>query len=127
MKIALCFSGYPRFVNECFSYIKNNLIDNLSEYDIYGYFQWDEEWENKRIHHEHESLFKKDELEEFFQNYSNLNLKEVKVIEPIKFDTTDYRGLSLESDLIINSQEAKDILYRFKAQYTCISECTKYN
>ena len=120
MKVALCFSGYPRFVSECFPYIKNNLIDNLKNYDIYAYFQWDKNWKNKQIHHEYKSKFLKDELEEFKNYYSSLNLKKLIVTDPIEYDTSYYDYTSAESDLILDKQESKDILYRFKSQYQCI-------
>lgn len=123
MKIALCFSGYPRFTSECFFYIKNNLINNLNNYDIYAYFQWDNDWKNKKIHHEYNATFIKNEVEEFKKYYSCLNLKNLTITEPIIFDTAYYNKLSLEPDLIINNNQAKDILYRFKAQYKSIANC----
>lgn len=120
MKVALCFSGYPRFVSECFPYIKNNLIDGLTNYDIYAYFQWDKNWKDKQIHHEHQTKFLKNEVEEFKKYYSSLNLKKLQVVDPIKFDTSHYNLMSAERDLILNEQQSKDILYRFKSQYECI-------
>lgn len=123
MKVALCFSGYPRFVSECFPYIKTNLINNLTNYDIYGYFQWNSDWKNKQIHHECKNTFIKNELEEFKNYYSSLNLKKLTTIDPINFDVSYYNKTSLEPDLNINTNQAKDILYRFKAQYQCISKC----
>jgi uncharacterized membrane protein YoaT (DUF817 family) len=34
MKIAICFSGQPRFIEECYSGIKSNIIDANSKHDI---------------------------------------------------------------------------------------------
>lgn len=34
MKVAICFSGQPRFVKECFNLIKKNLIDVNSKHEI---------------------------------------------------------------------------------------------
>lgn len=40
MKIALCFSGQPRFINECFSFISKNVIGN-NDVDVFGHLWFD--------------------------------------------------------------------------------------
>jgi hypothetical protein len=123
MKFALCFSGQPRFINQCFPFIRDNLLSNLKNYDIYAYFQWDKNWKSQPIHHEHKDTFKINEIEEFKKCYSEHNLKELKVVDPIIFDTDYYDKGSIESDLFLTKEQAKVILYRLKAQYQCVSDC----
>jgi hypothetical protein len=122
MKFALCFSGYPRFVKKCFPFIEKNLLNSLKNYDIYALFQWDNNWNAKQIHHEYKDTFAANELEDFKSCYNNI--KKLKIIKPIKFDVSSYDKTSNENDLIISLEQAKQIYYRFKCQYKCISDCT---
>lgn len=46
MKIALCFSGQPRFVSECYEYIRNNVISSY-EVDIFAHLWFDEDLQTK--------------------------------------------------------------------------------
>ena len=46
MKVALCFSGQPRFVNECSDLIINNAIQNY-DVDIFGHLWFDDDLKNK--------------------------------------------------------------------------------
>jgi hypothetical protein len=122
-KFAVCFSGYPRFTEECFSSIKENLLDGLGEYDIFASFQWPKDWENHRIHHEHGDKFKSNEKEKFQKFYSTLNLKRLEIKDPFKFDTSNYFKTSAEPDLNLSLDESRDIYYRLKSQYQGIVDC----
>mgnify|MGYP006266847405 CR=1 FL=1 len=46
MKIALCFSGQPRFVSECSGYIKENVIRNY-DVDVFAHLWFDEDLQTK--------------------------------------------------------------------------------
>ncbi|MEY3811835.1 MAG: Synechococcus phage Bellamy [Pseudomonadota bacterium] len=46
MKIALCFSGQPRFVNECSDLILNNVIQNY-DVDVFAHLWFDEDLQTK--------------------------------------------------------------------------------
>jgi hypothetical protein len=46
MKIALCFSGQPRFVSECSEYIKQNVIRDY-DVDVFAHLWFDEELQSK--------------------------------------------------------------------------------
>jgi hypothetical protein len=46
MKIALCFSGQPRFINKCFSSIRTNVISNY-DVDVFAHLWFDEDLINK--------------------------------------------------------------------------------
>lgn len=56
MKIALCFSGQPRFIEECADNIKQNLIDGY-DVDVYAHGWWHESYKGKVIAFESESTF----------------------------------------------------------------------
>jgi len=125
-KFAVCFSGYPRFVRECFGGIKKNFLDGLGEYDVYANFQWNDDWQNTPIHHEFADKYGKDELSEFIELYTPLNLKDIKVIQPYNFDTSFYDKLSAEPDMVFETVEkSRSQFYRSKCQYQGISDCVK--
>tara|TARA_B100000900_G_scaffold415560_1_gene445969 strand:+ start:3857 stop:4594 length:738 start_codon:yes stop_codon:yes gene_type:complete len=125
-KFAVCFSGYPRFVRTTFDKIKENFLDGLGEYDIYANLQWDSKnWQQMEIHHEHSDKFENNELEDFKNLYSDLNLKKLQVNEPFEFDVSYYNKLSAEPDMRLSLEKSRDILYRFKSQYQGIADCIK--
>lgn len=124
-KFAICFSGYPRFVRTTFNEVKKNFLDGLgNSYDIYANLQWDfDDWKNMQIHHEFADTFKTNELEDFKELYTPLNLKKLEVNKPFVFDVSSYDKLSLEPDMQISLEKSKDIFYRFKSQYQGIADC----
>ena len=50
MKVALCFSGQPRFVNECSDLIINNAIQNY-DVDIFAHLWFDDDLKKKPYKH----------------------------------------------------------------------------
>lgn len=50
MKVALCLSGQPRSVKECYDYIANNLINPNSIEDIFIHLWWRPEFETTGIY-----------------------------------------------------------------------------
>ena len=46
MKIALCFSGQPRFVNECSPLIRNNVIQDY-DIDVFAHLWFDDDLQTK--------------------------------------------------------------------------------
>ena len=46
MKIALCFSGQPRFVNECAPLIKANVIQDYNV-DVFAHLWFDDDLQTK--------------------------------------------------------------------------------
>ena len=48
MEIAICFSGQPRFLNECYENIHKNLIEGY-DVDVYAHGWWDESYKGKTI------------------------------------------------------------------------------
>lgn len=124
-KFAVCFSGYPRFVKKTFNKIKENFLDGLGSYDIYANLQWDLNWQSLQIHHEFNDRFETNELEDFKNLYTSLNLKKLQVNEPFVFDVSSYGMLSAEPDMTLSLEKSRDIFYRFKSQYQGIYDCIK--
>ena len=124
-KFAVCFSGYPRFVNKSFPNIKEFLLDELGTFDIFANLQWSENWENQKIHHESDSKFTENELEKFKKLYGEIGIKKLKVNRPFVFDTTFYNKTSNDASLPINLEQSRDTLYRFKSQYQGILDCVE--
>jgi hypothetical protein len=124
-KFAVCFSGYPRFVKRCFDNIKEDFLDNLGEYDIYANFQWNEDWQNTEIHHEFKDTYETNEIDDFIELYTPLNLKDIKINKPFEYDTSNYTKLSAEPDLPMNLDLSRNTLYRMKSQYQGIADCVK--
>jgi hypothetical protein len=122
-KFAVCFSGYPRFIKESFPNIKEYFLDGLGDFDIFANLQWSENWENQKIHHEFNNVFRENELENFKNLYENLNLKSLKVNKPFDFDTSFYNKTSGDPSLPLTIDQSRDILYRFKSQYQGILDC----
>jgi hypothetical protein len=52
MKIALCFSGQPRFVNECSSLIKSNVMQDY-DIDVFAHLWFDDDLQTKPYKHGH--------------------------------------------------------------------------
>jgi hypothetical protein len=122
-KFAVCFSGYPRFVEKTFFSIKNNLLDGLESYDVFAHFQWVKNWNQTRMHHGFEDTFQVNELEDFKKLYSSLNLKKLNVIDPYKFEVSNYNKLSLYPGMYLTLEQSRDQLYRSKCQYQGILDC----
>ena len=124
-KFAVCFSGYPRFVRKQFDSIKKNILDGLGDYDIYANFQWTDDWKEKQIHHEYKDKFEVNELEEFRELYTPLNLKKLNTIQPYNFDDLlgDVKGA--DPTMGLNVDQAKDVFYRMKCQFQGIYDVTQ--
>lgn len=74
MRIALLFSGQPRYINECESSIRENLIDpNVAaghKIDIFGHFWWDSSYIGKSFKFHAADIYERDEVENFKEKYS---------------------------------------------------------
>lgn len=122
-KFAVCFSGYPRFVRKTFEKIKENFLDGLGSYDIFANFQWRDDWKETKIHHAFNDKFEVNELRDFIDLYTPLNVKKIEVIEPYSFDVSNYEKLSLELDMQLTLEQSRDQFYRSKCQYQGILDC----
>lgn len=92
MKIALCFSGEPRFVEECFSGIKKNLLETNHNIDIFIHTWFSEKISEKVLYSKYVSSFSGDSKinKEIIPRIIHLyNPVKISVEEPKKFIHTD--------------------------------------
>jgi hypothetical protein len=98
MKIAICFSGQPRFVSDCYHGIKSNLIDTNKNFDVdvFVHTWFSEEISEKVLYHNEFSSFsgdakiKKSAVEEIKSLYDPIS---ILVDSPIDFiPTVSYEG-----------------------------------
>ena len=85
MKVALCFSGQPRFVNECSDLIINNAIQNY-DIDVFAHLWYDDDLKNKPYKHGGDGGWEKQRIsnnavDDFIKLY---NPKDI-LVEPSKF------------------------------------------
>jgi 2-polyprenyl-3-methyl-5-hydroxy-6-metoxy-1,4-benzoquinol methylase len=88
MKIALCFSGNIRFLQECYPNIQKYIIDN-NDVDVYAHLWWDKSYKGQifRFHSDHK--FEDRDLDlEFIQLYKPKNC----IIEIQRKFTDVYEG-----------------------------------
>lgn len=92
MKIALCFSGEPRFIEECYPFISENLIKPNSIEDIFIHTWYSDEisgsplYKNEISSFSGDSYIKKNSIERINQLYSP---KKIIVDEPKRFTNTN--------------------------------------
>ena len=85
MKLALCFSGQPRFVNECSNLIINNAIQNY-DVDVFAHLWFDDDLKNKPYKHGGDGGWEKQRIssnavDDFVKLYSPKDI----LVEPSKF------------------------------------------
>jgi hypothetical protein len=99
-KIAICFSGQPRFIDECYPYIKENVIQN-KQVDVFAHLWFDEDlitkpykyggdgnWQHQRIDI--------NSIEKFKLNYIPVSLK----VEPSKKFKNEFLKNTYEPSLL---------------------------
>lgn len=73
MKIALCFSGNIRFLNECYPDIKKYIIEN-NDVDVYAHLWWDSSYKGQIFRFHSADRFEDRDLDlEFIQLYKPKN------------------------------------------------------
>ena len=84
MKIALCFSGQPRFVNECSPLIKSNVMQDY-DIDVFAHLWFDDDLQTKPYKYGGDSNWDKQRIEggaidDFIKTYNPTDL----LVEPSK-------------------------------------------
>ena len=65
MKVALCLSGQPRHLIECYPKIYKNVIEKL-DCDVYAHIWWDNEYQNKKYMWHSTSQYANEDLGKLF-------------------------------------------------------------
>ena len=70
MKIALCFSGQPRYIEESYQQFSKALLDH-NDIDVYAHFWWDESYKGKPFVWESSDRYPKDydPIEDFREKF----------------------------------------------------------
>lgn len=119
MKVAVCFSGQLRFVEEYSEYIIKNLID-LYDVDVYAHLYFDEDMLGKQFHHEFNDIYKEN-IDTFLKIY---NPKKIKIDSKYEyFDDKKYKFITTEPDLInLDYNTIKNSIYRMESQWYSVSQ-----
>jgi len=85
MKIALCISGQPRNLDQCFPHFKKAFLDNKNiQVDVFAHIWWDEEYEGKTYMWHSTAKFEKEDLgKKFLQMFQP---KSYKIEKQRQFD-----------------------------------------
>jgi hypothetical protein len=118
MKIALCFSGQLRFVNEYHTFILENII-KLYDVDIYAHFWWNEDMLNKSFHHEYNDLYKEN-IGDFIKLYSP---KKIKVDKKYSGNSDNCIYKSCENHMYLDEENCKRVILTMKSQFYSVLEC----
>jgi hypothetical protein len=119
MRVAVCFSGQLRFVNEYSKYILENIISKY-DVDVYAHLWYDEDMLGKPFHHEFKDGYK-EKIEDFVNTYHPKNMKvESKYTH---FDKTKYNLVSLEYELRHLSKDLfENMIFRMESQWYSIQQ-----
>jgi len=123
MKIAVCFSGQPRFIPECATSILENFL-TLYDVDIYAHFWWHETMYGKPFHHEyHDVVENKDPIYDFYRIYQP---KKLVFQEPMQIDLSSFAIQSQEPDLShLTQEELINMFERYHYQWYSVKESYK--
>ena len=120
MKIALCFSGQLRFVNEYSKYVLENII-NIYDTDVYAHLWWNESMFNKPFHHAFDDLYK-ETVDDFIKIYKP---KQIKIEKEYPSDIIDeeYTYKSRENDMFLTVEQCKKYINTQKSQFHSVRKC----
>jgi len=114
MKIALCFSGQPRFIEECQDNIKKNLIDGY-DVDIFAHGWWHPSYKGRVIAFESEAKF--DEIEEASDTFNRVYSPIRSFFEP----QIDFAKYLVRYNMKKNFCEIENEIFVKKALFTQLS------
>ena len=123
MKIALCFHGLPRLINECYDDIYKYFIEN-NEVDIYSHFWWSEEYCGKvnRLHIKETYPIDYNPIEIFTKLYKP---KKIIYEECITYDP--YNSFKMNGWTTENMEDETDFYYKLINNYTKYSYYSKFS
>lgn len=118
-RIAVCFSGQLRFVNEYSRNILKNLI-NLYDTDVYAHLWFDQSMIGKPFHHEFTDLYK-ESIDDFMHTYK----PKACVTESCYslFNECDYNFVPADNDFVsISAESIRQTIYRMESQWYSIKK-----
>jgi hypothetical protein len=119
MRIAVCFSGQPRFIKEYADQIKTHLISRYDT-DVYAHFWWDDTCIGKKQHHEHEdTVHNRDIVNEFIDTYNPVKMS---LEPPPTIDLSQYALTCAVPDLSLPVEEIVGIFTRFNSQWASVKK-----
>lgn len=119
MRIAVCFSGQLRFVNEYSKNILDNLI-NLYQTDVFAHLWWDESMIGKNFHHEFNDVYN-ERIEDFVKIY---NPKKISVeSQYTKFDECQYVCSSKKQNFSrLSNLDILTAIFRMESQWYSVKQ-----
>jgi hypothetical protein len=119
MKIAVCFSGQARNINEYSKNILEHLI-KLYDTDVYAHLWYHESMLGKSFHHEHLDDVYKEKIEDFINIY---NPRKIKTEKQIDFDLAGFNIVSQEPELRhLSKQVIKEAIFRQLSQWYSVKK-----
>jgi hypothetical protein len=120
LRVAICFSGQPRFVNECYAGIKNNLLDQNpgDDFDVFVHTWYSEDSAEKVLYSNELSSFSGDAkiksgvIEDIKKLYSPKKIitdEPKKIISDICFDNVSEKYFAGYSSSGLTRKEFGDI------------------
>lgn len=117
MKIALCFYGLPRLIEECHNDIKKYFIEN-NEVNVYAHFWWDNDYCDKinRLHVK----------EKYSSDYEPINIFN-KLYKPKKITFEECPEYNLKNSIKISGWNKNNSNDEEEEYYKIIGNFTKYS
>lgn len=126
MKIALCFSGQPRYIKKSFEQYQKGILKN-NEVDVFAHLWWDDSYLGKPFVWESKDRYPEDynPLEEFTEMYQPKGLlveshKPKEFFGYSQFPTTSLFDPSMDSDVI------RSIVTRQRSQWYSITQSMSF-
>lgn len=116
MKIALCFSGQPRFIEKI---NLDNLVQN-HDVDVYAHFWWDESYRGQ-IFAWNSSLTYPQNYDPIIEFKNKLRPKKVVYEKYLDFDLSGFEMIS-KMEFPLTEEVVKQSIYRQKSQWTSIKK-----
>jgi len=121
MKIALCFSGQPRYLREAYENIKENLMTNEHEIDVFAHFWWQDEYVGEVI-----SRGSSNKYTENMENYFQEMYHPVKMVCEPYIDVNTPESYKTAKYPAGDINDAKLAYYNAKSMFYSIQQSLEY-
>lgn len=124
MKLAVCISGQPRLLRECYPYIKKNILDG-NDVDIFAHIWWSNDYQSKPFQLHYNKKFPNEDLGALFLEM--YKPKEYIIEEQKEFDISyckTYDSVWNETN-IHNKIFTPTLLFALSSQYYSVAQADK--